>query len=267
MKFKELRNKFSLTEMKTFDQLYKGPPKKSQLLEDVQQLNKQWKNTKTKDGPYGGINDITIRFSAPPTGNVIEPDPRFKSIYPDGEIESDYKLGIKHAKDMLRVAQRLSSREPYKSAFEKPSMIDDPIQIYIGHQYKGDYNNNPKYKVDITPIIEEIAKISHKKEPAANARMKDISGFYGGMSESVVYERPITEGKNLEIVIDWDFGDPRDFAAEWQDQGVYLQDWSKKDFEITLHGEDKALESWLINDYGMDKREVKLVLRKGKKIR
>ena len=87
MKFKELRNKFSLTEMKTFDQLYKGPPKKSQLLEDVQQLNKQWKNTKTKDGPYGGINDITIRFSAPPTGNVIEPDPRFKSIYPDGEIE------------------------------------------------------------------------------------------------------------------------------------------------------------------------------------
>ena len=120
--------------MKTIDQLYKGPPKKSQLLEDVQQLNKQWKNTKTKDGPYGGINDITIRFSAPPTGNVIEPDPRFKSIYPDGEIESDYKLGIKHAKDMLRVAQRLSSREPYKSAFEKPSMIDDPIQIYIGHQ-------------------------------------------------------------------------------------------------------------------------------------
>ena len=168
---------------------------------------------------------------------------------------------------MLKVAQKLSSREPYKSAFEKPSMIDDPIQIYIGHQYKSGYDKNPKYKVDITPIIEEIAKISHKKEPAANARMKDISGFYGGMSESVVYERAITEGKNLEIVIDWDFGDPRDFAAEWQDQGVYLQDWSKKDFEITLHGEDKALESWLINDYGMDKREVKLVLRKGKKIR
>ena len=177
-----------VNEMKAFDQLYKGPPKKSRLLEDVQEMNKRWKNTKTKEGAYGGINDITIRFSAPPTGNVVEPDPRFKSLYPDGMIEQDYKLGIKHAKDMLKVAQKLSSREPYKSAFEKPSMIDDPIQIYIGHQYKGDYNKNPKYKVDITPIIEEIAKISHRKEPAANARMKDMSGFYGGVSESVIYE-------------------------------------------------------------------------------
>ena len=177
-----------VNEMKAFDQLYKGPPKKSRLLEDVQEMNKRWKNTKTKEGAYGGINDITIRFSAPPTGNVVEPDPRFKSLYPDGMIESDYKLGIKHAKDMLKVAQKLSSREPYKSAFEKPSMIDDPIQIYIGHQYKSGYDKNPKYKVDITPIIEEIAKISHRKEPAANARMKDMSGFYGGVSESVIYE-------------------------------------------------------------------------------
>ena len=177
-----------VNEMKTFDQLYKGPPKKSQLLMDVQEMNKSWKNTKTKEGAYGGINDITIRFSAPPTGNVVEPDPRFKSLYPDGMIESDYKLGVKHAKDMLKVAQRLSSREPYKSAFDKPSMIEDPIQIYIGHQYKSGYDKNPKYKVDITPIVEEIAKISHRKEPAADARMKDMSGFYGGVSESVIYE-------------------------------------------------------------------------------
>ena len=176
-----------LDELKAFKDLYKGPPKKSLLLDDIRDMNKRWKNTKTKEGPYGGINDITIRFSAPPTGNVIEPDPRFKSIYPDGEIESDVKLGVKHAKDMLKIAERLSSREPFKSAFPKPTMIEDPIQIYIGHQYTGDYNKNPKYKVDITPIVEEIAKISFRKMPMANARMKDLSGFYGGVSESVKY--------------------------------------------------------------------------------
>jgi hypothetical protein len=166
---------------------------------DVQDMNKRWAKTKTKEGAYGGINDITIRFSAPPTGNVVEPDPRFKSLYPDGEIESDYKLGIKHAKDMLKIAERLSSREPYKSAFDKPSMIEDPIQIYIGHQYKSGYDKNPKYKVDITPIVEEIAKISHRKEPAANARMKDMSGFYGGVNESVNESRHDAREKALNL--------------------------------------------------------------------
>ena len=190
-----------LDELKAFKDLYKGPPKKSLLLDDIRDMNKRWAKTKTKEGSYGGINDITIRFSAPPTGNVIEPDPRFASLYPDGEIESDYKLGIKHAKDMLKIAERLSSREPYKSAFDKPSMIEDPIQIYIGHQYKSGYDKNPKYKVDITPIVEEIAKISFRKMPMANARIKDISGFYGGMNESVNESRHDTREKALNLKI------------------------------------------------------------------
>ena len=188
-----------LDELKAFKDLYKGPPKKSLLLDDIRDMNKRWKNTKTKEGPYGGINDITIRFSAPPTGNVIEPDPRFKSIYPDGELEDDVKLGIKHAKEMLKVAERLSSREPFKSAFPKPTMIEDPIQIYIGHQYTGDYNKNPKYKVDITPIVEEIAKLSFRKMPMANARMKDLSGFYGGVNESVNESRHDAREKALNL--------------------------------------------------------------------
>jgi hypothetical protein len=170
----------SLDEAKSFKQLYRGAPKTSQLLKDVQEMNKRGKSFKSKEGPYGGINDVTIRFSAPPTGKVIEPDPRFKSIYPDGQIETDPKLGVKHATEMLKIAQRLCSKEPYKSAFPKPSMIKDPIQIYIGHQYSSGYDKNPKYKVDITPILEEIAKISHQKMPMADARIKDLSGFYGG---------------------------------------------------------------------------------------
>ena len=190
----------SLDEAKSFKQLYKGAPRTSQLLKDVQEMNKRGKAFKSKEGPYGGINDVTIRFSAPPTGKVIEPDPRFKSIYPDGQIETDPKLGVKHAKEMLKIAQRLCSKEPYKSAFPKPSMITDPIQIYIGHQYSSGYDKNPKYKVDITPILEEIAKISHQKMPMADARIKDLSGFYGGnVNESLqeVTDKEINMAKKL----------------------------------------------------------------------
>ena len=202
-----------LNEAKTFKQLYKGAPRKSQLLADVQDMNKRWKNTKSKEGPYGGINDVTIRFSAPPTGNVIEPPERFKSLYPDGQIETDPKLGVKHAKEMLGIAKRLCSREPYKSAFPTPSMIEDPIQIYIGHQYSSGYDKNPKFKVDITPILEEIAKISFKKMPMADARMKDLSGFYGSnVSES------IQEGKVHDSIIRKDF--PNVWAASAKDKNV-----------------------------------------------
>ena len=76
------------------------------------------------------------------------------------------------------------SRPPY-NVVPKPDMIDDPIQIYAGHQYKGDYKNDPKLKVDLSEILMDIAKISFRKEPGANARIKDMGGFFGGMNESV----------------------------------------------------------------------------------
>ena len=77
----------------------------------------------------------------------------------------------------------------------------------------------------------------------------------------------IKEATGREITIDWDFGDPREYAADWQDQGVYLDDWSKKDFTIDVSGTDKDLLKWLIDDYGMDKREAQTVVKKGKRIK
>ena len=31
----------------------------------------------------------------------------------------------------------------------------------------------------------------------------------------------LREATGREITVDWDFGDPRNYAADWQDQGVY----------------------------------------------
>ena len=77
----------------------------------------------------------------------------------------------------------------------------------------------------------------------------------------------LREATGREITVDWDFGDPRNYAADCQDQGVYLDDWSKKDFEIDISGTEKDLLKWLIDDYGMNKREAQTVVKKGKRIR
>ena len=162
-----------------------GVPKKSLLLDDIKGFMKDMKNKKSGGEKFGGINDITIRFSGIPTGEVIEPKTSMdKRIYPNGEPVLDYKGAEKHAKDMMSALTNLMRRPPY-NVFPKPSMINDPIQIYAGHQYKGDYKNDPKLKVDISEILMDIAKISFKKEPGANARIKDMGGFFGGMNESV----------------------------------------------------------------------------------
>ena len=162
-----------------------GVPKKSLLLDDIKDFMKTMKNKKSNGEKFGGINDITIRFSGIPTGEVIEPKhPMDKRIYPNGMPVLDYKRATKHAKDMMGALTRLMSRPPY-NVFPKPSMINDPIQIYAGHQYKGDYKNDKKLNVDLSEVLMDIAKISFKKEPGANARIKDMGGFFGGMNESV----------------------------------------------------------------------------------
>ena len=162
-----------------------GVPKKSLLLDDIKDFMRQMKNKKSNGEKFGGINDITIRFSGIPTGEIAEPKTAMdKRLYPNGMPVLDYKRATKHAKDMMGALTKLMSRPPY-NVFPKPDMIDDPIQIYAGHQYKGDYKNDPKLKVDLSEILMDIAKISFRKEPGANARIKDMGGFFGGMNESV----------------------------------------------------------------------------------
>ena len=69
------------------------------------------------------------------------------------------------------------------------------------------------------------------------------------------------------ITLDWDMGDPREYQADWQDIGVYLDDWNKRKMEISISGTDKALLQWLVDDYGIDKKLAQQLISKGKKIK
>ncbi len=93
-----------------------------------------------------------------------------------------------------------------------------------------------------------------------------IQGLSSAKFKSM-YAEGVKEATGREIVLDWDFGDPTDYHADWQDQGVYLDDWDERKMEIHISGTDKDLLKWLIDDYGMDKREAQNVIRKGKRIK
>ena len=77
----------------------------------------------------------------------------------------------------------------------------------------------------------------------------------------------LREAVGREITIDWDMDDPGEYAADWQDQGVYLDDWDERKMEIDISGTEKDLLKWLVNDYGMDKKDAQKEIRKGKRIK
>ena len=79
--------------------------------------------------------------------------------------------------------------------------------------------------------------------------------------------RAIQEATAHQVIIAWDMGDPYQYAEDWQDQGIYLDDWNKKRGDITVAGTDKNLLNWLVDDYGMDKKEAQQLIKKGKKVK
>tara|TARA_X000000950_G_C13906310_1_gene656996 strand:- start:71 stop:2140 length:2070 start_codon:yes stop_codon:yes gene_type:complete len=220
-----------------------GVPKKSVLLDDIKEFMKYNRGKKSNGEKFGGINDITIRFSGIPTGEVEEPKhPMDKRLYPNGRPVLDYKLAEKHAKQMMGTLTNLMKRPPY-NVFPKPTMINDPIQIYAGHQYKGDYKNDPKLKVDISEILMDIAKISFKKEPGANARIKDMGGFFGGMNESV-NEGMDTREKNLNYKIK-----ELEYKMKLKD---FMKDMVDAKLPKKKEKKEEAVESLKVNDTSSD---------------
>ena len=54
--------------------------------------------------------------------------------------------------------------------------------------------------------------------------------------------KELREAIGREITINWDMDDPGEHAADWQDQGVYLDDWDERKMEIEF-GQCRALRN------------------------
>ncbi len=79
--------------------------------------------------------------------------------------------------------------------------------------------------------------------------------------------KELREAVGRSVTVSWDMGDPNTWAGDWQDQGIYLDDWNKRKGEITISGTEKALFNWLVGDYGLSKKDAHLEIFRGKKIK
>ena len=79
--------------------------------------------------------------------------------------------------------------------------------------------------------------------------------------------RELREAIGRSVTVSWDMGDPNTWAGDWQDQGIYLDDWNKRKGEIIISGTEKALFNWLVGDYGLSKKDAHLEIFRGKKVK
>ena len=98
---------------------------------------------------------------------------------------------------------------------------------------------------------------------------KSYSAFRG-FKEHFEIEESVNEAVGRAIKLDWDMGDPREYAADWKDVGVYLDHWDPKKHEIEVSGKDMDLQMWLTDEdegYGMSTKDAAKLIRKGKRVR
>jgi len=64
--------------------------------------------------------------------------------------------------------------------------------------------------------------------------------------------------RNFKVALDFDMGDPREYADDWESDGVYIDTWDKRENELVVMSRDKrGLEKWLVDVYGLSKKEVR----------
>ena len=75
--------------------------------------------------------------------------------------------------------------------------------------------------------------------------------------------RNINEGiKSIDL--DFDVGDPREFAPDWQEEGVYLVKWNKRKNVMKVEGDARDLYKWLHTTFGLSKKEANEAMRTAK---
>jgi hypothetical protein len=79
--------------------------------------------------------------------------------------------------------------------------------------------------------------------------------------------RELREASGRQITLNWDMSNPNQYAADWQDQGVNLDNWNKSKGQIVISGNEKNLYDWLVNEFGLPKKDAHLEIMRGKKVK
>lgn len=77
----------------------------------------------------------------------------------------------------------------------------------------------------------------------------------------------LDKAKALVVTIDWEHGNPNEYSAEWEDEGVFVHDYNKRKNLMTVTGTEASLERWLDITYGVGKRGAKGLMKSAKPAR
>ena len=77
----------------------------------------------------------------------------------------------------------------------------------------------------------------------------------------------INEGRKVSVTVDWEHGNPNDYSADWEAEGVFVLDYDPRKKEMEIGGEEKALAAWIEMTYGLSKNAARALMRSAKRVK
>lgn len=218
-------------------------------------------NTNFGDGKGGKLSDEKFHQLS----NAINFYYNYEYLY--DSVNEAFEIEIKEYIDVKKIAK----------AFPKVAALKNDRIIRI---LQAKLSNDPGYN-DILKLYQDNPKafIDNLKHIAKNDRnlaapdrlIKTTLGRPArGLTKKQIGEDSVNEAVGRAIKLDWDMGDPREYAADWKDAGVYLDAWVKAKSEIEVSGTDLNLQMWLTDEdegYGMSTKDAAKLIRKSPRVR
>ena len=83
--------------------------------------------------------------------------------------------------------------------------------------------------------------------------------------QALLVQMPALHDANLSYraaTLDFDMGDPRKLASEWEQDDIFIKSWDRRKNKLVVQSRDKkGLIKWLIDVYGLDKRDAQKAVR------
>ena len=77
----------------------------------------------------------------------------------------------------------------------------------------------------------------------------------------------IDEGRKVSVTVDWEHGNPNEYSADWEAEGIFVLDYDPRKKQMEVGGEEKDLANWLSDTYGLSGNAAKSLLRSAKRVK
>ena len=176
--------------------------------------------------------------------NKIQKD-ILKDYMDHGQVNAQY---VGRAAGDVKASRIYAAKKPYKG-----QLSDKKEALYNAMKL------NTKQKTILQKYISSGTVMG--KYTGSMAGSTKETKRYAGMKRFAEHFE-IKEARLFKATLDFDMGDPRDHEVDWEDDGVYIDSWDKREMELVVVSKDKrGLQKWLVDVYGLDKKEAQRVVK------